>query len=101
MSKRFIGQLIGQMLVTKKNFCVLLKLSETRVLEVVIMHCETLFLVQAWILTLLRVEEIIGWAHKSTQYETNLAIPSFYSKKTKKNQKSFRHRGGIQQPRQE
>ena len=82
--KRFVGQLLGQMLVTKTNFSILLKLSETGVLEVVIIHCQKFFLDQARILTSRRFEEIIGWAHKSAQNEDMLVIPPFCSKKTKK-----------------
>ena len=42
--ERFIGQVLCQMIVRKTNFCLLLKLSEIRLLEVVVIYCPTFFL---------------------------------------------------------
>ena len=81
--KRFAGQLIRKTLVTKTNLCVLFKFSGTRVLEVVIVHCQKFFLDQARVLNPLRFGETNGWDHKSTQCKSELVIYSFCSKKTK------------------
>ena len=45
--ERFVGQVICQMLVSKTNFCVLLKLSEIGVLDIVVICCTTFYLQQA------------------------------------------------------
>ena len=45
--ERFIGQVICQMMVTRTNFCMLLKLSEIGLLEVVVIYCKKFYLDEA------------------------------------------------------
>ena len=45
--ERFIGQVLCQMLVTRTNFCVLVKSSEIGMLEIVVIHCSVFYLNEA------------------------------------------------------
>ena len=81
--KRFIGQVIFQMLVTKTNFYVLVKSSELGILEIVVIHCSVFYLNEALKETKKKFSDLIAWAHSTVNKPCDLEIPAFASKESK------------------
>ena len=81
--ERFVGQVIFQMLVSKTNFFILLKLSEIGVLDIVVMFCTTFYLQQDLNSTRKKFENSLCWAHQPAEKARQLTLPSFSSKESK------------------
>ena len=78
--ERFIGQVICQMLVTKINFCVLVKSSKLGILEIVVIHYSVFYLNEALNETKKKFSDLIAWAYSTVDKPCDLEIPAFASK---------------------
>ena len=78
--ERFVGQVICQMLVTKTNFCILVKSSELCMLETVVIYCSVFYSNEALQETKKNFSDLIAWAHSTVEKPSELLIPDFASK---------------------
>ena len=67
-------------MVTKTNFCLLLKLSEIGLLEVVVIYCSKFYLEEARQVITHNFNDIVSQAHSLVNSPKDLVIPPFASK---------------------